>query len=175
VRVNISRGDGVVRSVSLLADDGRPIAVVDRFLAHLFDSGCSPNTASAYAYDLKYFFQFLVERELTFEQFRPAIAIEYLSWLRHRPSRRSAQRLSLALTTAEGRLLAPATVARALAAVSSFYEWAIAAEAFPGEHPMERHRPFAGQAVVSSRSVAASGCACRCASHGRWPRATSRR
>lgn len=33
--------------------------MVDRFLRHLLDSGCSPNTAVAYAYDLRYLFEFL--------------------------------------------------------------------------------------------------------------------
>ncbi|MFD7008959.1 hypothetical protein [Rhodococcus jostii] len=54
--------------------------------------------------------------------------------------------------------MAPASVARVLAAVSSFYDWAIVAELVTGENPMrrrrdaalamvaERHRPFSGNA-----------------------------
>jgi integrase len=65
----------------------------------------------------------------------------------------------LAVATGEGRLLAPATVQRVLAATSSFYEWAIAAgEYAEPENPLrreidpalarvpERHQPFVGTA-----------------------------
>ena len=83
--------------------------------------------------------------------------MNFLGWLRKRPSRRPAQRLGLAVTGSEG-LLAAATAARVLAAVSSFYEWAIVAELFDAENPMrrqqdaalarvaDRHRPFTGGA-----------------------------
>jgi integrase/recombinase XerD len=158
VRVILQRSDGVVSGVSLLDAVGEPVLVVDRFLGHLLDSGCSPNTAVAYAYDLRYLFEFLAVEGVAWQEFRPAVALEFLGWLRRRPSRRPAQRLGLAVATAGGRLLAPATVARTLAAVSSFYEWATVAELFDKEHPMQcrsdlalarvgdRHRPFAGAA-----------------------------
>jgi integrase/recombinase XerD len=131
---------------------------VNRFLRHLLDSGCSPNTAAAYGYDLKYLLEFLDEQGLDCDEFGPGAASELLGWLRRRPSRQPAQRLGLALVVTEGRLLAPASVARALAAVSSFFEWAIAAEVLDGENPMQRradpalarvparHQPFAGGA-----------------------------
>ena len=64
------------------------------------------------------------------------------------------------MATGEGRLLAPATVQRVLAATSSFYEWAIAAgEYAEPENPLrreidpalarvpERHQPFVGTAT----------------------------
>ncbi|MCI0389807.1 MAG: site-specific integrase [Acidobacteria bacterium] len=40
-------------------DDERPIPVVSGFLRHLSARGYSPNTLSAYAYDLLHFFRFL--------------------------------------------------------------------------------------------------------------------
>ena len=59
------------------------------------------------------------------------------------------------MATEQGRLLSPATVQRVLAATSSFFDWAIAAEQYTtGENPMqrridhalgrvpERHQPF---------------------------------
>jgi integrase/recombinase XerD len=65
----------------------------------------------------------------------------------------------LAVATAEGRLLSPATVSRILAATSSFFEWAIAAELYTtSDNPMQkrddaalarvpdRHQPFVGAA-----------------------------
>jgi integrase len=65
--------------------------------------------------------------------------------------------LGLAVATEQGRLLSAATVQRVLAATSSFFEWAIAAEAYAGvDNPMhkqldpalaqvpDRHRPFVG-------------------------------
>lgn len=64
------------------------------------------------------------------------------------------------MATDQGRLLSAATVQRILAATSSFFEWAIAAEAYGGvDNPMQkrldaalarvpdRHRPFVGAAT----------------------------
>jgi integrase/recombinase XerD len=158
VRVEIEKTDGIISSVQLVDSDGAPVEPVDRFLAHVLAAGGSPNTALAYGYDLRYVFEFFAERELDWLQFRPALALDLLGWLRRRPSRRPAQRLGLAQAVPQGRLLSLATVARVLATVSSFYQWAIVAELFDGENPMrrrpdavlalvaERHRPFTGGA-----------------------------
>ena len=161
VQVELERVAGVITSVTITEAAGglaEPAGLVNRFLRHLLDSGCSPNTAAAYGYDLRYLLEFLDERGLGWNEFGPAAALELLGWLRRRPSRRPAQRLGLSLAVAQGRLLAPATVARALAAMSSFFEWAITAEMFDRENPMQRradpalarvaarHQPFAGGA-----------------------------
>lgn len=158
MRVVTTKSSGTVSAVLLLDPDGSAVIPVCRFLQHILDSGGSPNTASAYAFDLKNLFEFFNETSRNWEDFRPAVALDFLGWLRKRPSRRPAQRLGLAMTGPDGRLLAAATVARVLAGVSSFYEWAIVAELFDAENPMrrqpdrslamvsERHRPFAGGA-----------------------------
>ena len=157
MQVTVERHGGVVRRVRLTGDGG-DVEPVCRFLAHVIDAGGSPNTAVAYGYDLKYLFDFLAARGGDWREFSPALSVEFLGWLRRRSSRRPAQRLGLAVATGQGRLLAPATVARALAAVSSFYGWAVLAGVVDGEHPMlrrrdialsmvgERHRPFTGGA-----------------------------
>lgn len=139
MRVVKEREGGIVRRVMLLDDDGGDVVLVTRFLGHLADSGYSPNTLCAYAYDLRHLATFLDARHLGFEDLGPATAMEFLGWLRWVPSRRPAQRLGLAVATGQGRLLSPATVARALAATSSLFEWAIAAEAHTGAgKPMQR-------------------------------------
>ncbi len=151
--------DGIVRSVVLLDDAGGAIEPVNRFLAHLGDANYSPNTVCAYAYDLRHLAVFLEERSLGWNDFSPATALEFLGYLRRVPSRRPAQRLGLTVATEQGRLLSAATVQRVLAATSSFFEWAIAAEHYTaGENPMqrkvddalgrvpERHLPFVGAA-----------------------------
>ncbi len=122
------------------------------------DSGYSPHTVCAYGYDLRYLFEFLDREQVDWRAFSPATAMEFLGFLRRRPSLRPAQRLGLAVADGQGRRLAPATVQRALAATSSFYEWAIAAEEYVGgENPMQqrpdpalarvpdRHGPFVGR------------------------------
>lgn len=123
------------------------------------DAGYSPHTVCAYGYDLRYLFLFLKSEGMDWTQFRSSTALSLLGFLRRLPGRRPAQRLGLALATEHGRLLAPATVQRALAATSSFYDWAIAAEEYAeAENPMQqrfdralarvddRHRPFVGVA-----------------------------
>jgi integrase/recombinase XerD len=159
VRVVKERAGGVVRRVVLLDDAGDEVGLVARFLSHLADSGYSPNTLCAYAYDLRHLVAFLDRRAMTWSDFTPRAALEFLGYLRRVPSRRAAQRLGLTVVTAEGRLLSAATVQRVLAATSSFFEWAIAAEEYTGaDNPMqkrvdaalgrvpERHQPFVGAA-----------------------------
>src|SRR5258706_5819066 len=114
----------------LLDDDGQAIPIVAGFLRHLRARGCSPNTLSAYAYDLLHFMTFLKEQQLTYLDFSPRHAFLFLEYLSMLPSRKRAQRLSLVLstTTDEGTSathLSPATINRTVAAVSSFYEYLI--------------------------------------------------
>jgi len=150
---------GIVRRVVLFDDAGVEVVLVTRFLAHLADSGFSPNTLCAYGYDLRRLAEFLRRDDLGWDDFTPAKALEFLGYLRRLPSRRSAQRLGLTIATGQGRLLSGATVQRILAATSSFFEWAIAAEAYGGvDNPMQkrvdsalarvpdRHGPFVGAA-----------------------------
>jgi integrase len=157
------RDGGIVRRVRLLDDGGDAVGPACRFLDHLADRGFSPHTLCAYGYDLKYLFTFLGGENRDWRVFGPADAMRFLGFLRRAPSRRSAQRLGLAVivggTTAPGRLLSASTVDRILAGVSSFYDWAISAEEYTqGESPLhlwpdpalarvaDRHRPFTGGA-----------------------------
>jgi integrase/recombinase XerD len=157
VRVLKHREGGIVRRVTLLDDVGDELVLVNRFLSHLTDAGYSPNTVCAYAYDLRHLFRFLEQQALGWNDFRPSTALEFLAYLRRVPSHRPAQRLGLTVATEQGRLLSAATVQRVLAAASSFFDWAIAAEQYTaGENPMqrrvdhalgrvpERHQPFVG-------------------------------
>lgn len=159
MRVVRERYGGIVTRVGLVGEDGNPLGPATRFLDHLMDGGYSPHTVCAYGYDLRYLFEFLERERVEWRAFSPATALEFLGFLRRRPSRRPAQRLDLAVATEAGRRLAPATVQRVLAAASSFYEWAIAAEEYTGgENPMQQrpdpalarvpdwHGPFVGRA-----------------------------
>lgn len=159
MRVIKDRASGVVRRVVLLDDAGAEVVPVTRFLSHLADSNYSPNTVCAYAYDLAHLARFLDQQAIGWSDFRPSTALEFLGYLRRVPSQRPAQRLGLTVATERGRLLSPATVQRILAATSSFFDWAIAAEQYTvGENPMQRrvdhalgrvpdrHQPFVGAA-----------------------------
>src|SRR6266487_7110639 len=156
--------NGLDDTFELLDDDGQPIPAVASFLRHLRARGCSPNTLSAYAYDLLHFMAFLKKQQLTFLTFAPRHAFLFLEYLSMLPSRKQAQRLSLVLstTTTEGissTRLSPATINRTFAAVSSFYEYLILSGEFTWrENPIQqindpalarvdaRHRPFMGRA-----------------------------
>jgi integrase len=159
VQVVKERDGGIVRRVVLLDDAGDEVELVARFLSHLSDSGYSPNTLCGYAYDLRHLVSFLDQRGMAWSEFGPSTALEFLAYLRRVPSRRPAQRLGLTVATGNGRLLSAATVARVLAATSSFFEWAIASEEYAGvDNPMQRrvdhalglvpdrHQPFIGAA-----------------------------
>lgn len=151
------REGGIVRRVVLLDDGELEVELVNRFLSHLVDSGYSPNTVCAYAYDLRHLAQFLDQRSLGWNEFGSSSALEFLGYLRRVPSRRPAQRLGLTVATEQGQLLSAATVQRVLASTSSFFDWAIAAEQYTvGDNPMQRridqalgrvpdrHQPFVG-------------------------------
>ncbi len=62
----------------LLDDDDRPVAVVSGFMRHLRARGYSPNTLSAYCFDLLHFMTFLTRHQLTYEDFTPAQALAFL-------------------------------------------------------------------------------------------------
>jgi site-specific recombinase XerD len=161
---HIRRDNDHDETFELLDDDGQAIPVVAGFLRQLRARGCSPNTLSAYAYDLLHFMTFLKEQQLTYLDFSPRHAFRFLEYLSTLPSRKSAQRLSLVLsiTTDEGTSatrLSPATINRTIATVSSFYEYLILSGEFTQrENPIHqvsdpalarvdaRHRPFMGRA-----------------------------
>src|SRR5258707_10531021 len=101
----------------LVDDDDRPVAVVSGFMRHLRARGFSPNTLSAYCYDLLHFMTFLEEQHLTYQEFSPPHAVAFLEYLSTLPSRRSARRLGLVLSTrmddgSSTTRLSPATVNR---------------------------------------------------------------
>ncbi len=163
MRVRHVQASGEV-SVELLDDADQPLVVVSHFLHHLSARGYSPNTISAYAYDLLHFTRFLSQQLLTFEEFTPAHSLAFLDYLSHVPSRGQAQRVGLVLcTTTENGCsttrLSPPTINRILAAVSTFYEYLIVSGQFTSrENPIlkiddpisarvsDHHRPFMGNA-----------------------------
>jgi hypothetical protein len=182
VRVVKQKDGGIVRRVMLVDDAGEVVGAPTRFLDHLMDAGYSPHTVCAYGYDLRYLLVFLAGEALDWREFQPATALRFLGLLRRLPSRRPAQRLGMAVATAQGRLLVPATVQRVLAATSSFYEWAIAAGVRPTRQPDAaasrscvgpgaRASPtgLPGRPVASSRCGGPCGCDCRCGCRARWP------
>lgn len=145
----------------VLDDHNQPIEVVSGFMHHLHARGFSPNTLSAYAYDLLHFLTFLKEHQMTCLEFTPTHALDFLAYLRALPSRKPVQRLSIVLCTGESGRSAPhlsaASINRILAAISSFYEYLILSGQFKDrENPLqkendpviarvsERHRPSMG-------------------------------
>src|SRR5690348_3576584 len=131
-------------SFELLDDDDQPIPSVSGFMRHLRARGCSPNTLSAYAFDLLHFMRFLQQHQLTVQDFTPAHALTFLEYLSTLPSRKRARRLGLVLSTLieEGSSttrLSPATQNRIIAAVSSFYEYLILSDQFIArENPIQK-------------------------------------
>ena len=133
--------------------------VAGDFLAHLAARGCSPNTVLAYGHDLGHLQRFLEAARLGWDDLTPERAVDLLAHLRATPARRRGRPSTPVLATSGGVLaeppgLSPATINRALAAVSSLYDWAILAGRFGGPNPIarvadrallraiDRHRPF---------------------------------
>jgi len=156
------RLDDGAHQVELLDEDDVAVEVVSGFLRSLAARDYSPNTLVSYAYDLRHLWRFFDRGGLTWEEFAPRHALALLEYLRSVPSRRPRQRMTLtvAMVDADGPAtkLAATTVNRILAAVSSFYEYAIMAGLFDRLNPIEkrpdpalqrvseRHQPFMGRA-----------------------------
>ncbi len=157
----VRRSDAVGghRRVEVLDAAGIPVPVAGDFLAHLSARDCSPNTVLAYGSDLGHLWRFLDAARLGWDALTPERAMDLLAYLRAGPTRRRGPPRMPALATCDGEPadapgLSPATVNRALAAVSSFYDWAILAGRFDGANPIvrvvdralvrtaDRHRPF---------------------------------
>jgi integrase/recombinase XerD len=137
--------------VELVDSVGNSVAPVADYLVYLASRGCSPHTIAAYAYDLRHLWTFLTTAELDWTTLTPVRAIALLIHLRTIPSR--AKRTRGSGIDAERRL-SPASVNRALAAISAFYDWAMLAGFHAGPNPIakvearavlrsvDRHRPF---------------------------------
>jgi integrase len=159
-RIQLSSPNDI--TFELLDEHNQPIPAISGFMRYLRARGCSPNTLSAYVFDLLHFMRFLEKQHLTYQEFAPPHALLFLEYLNTVPSRKQARRFGLVLSTtteegASATRLSPATINRIFAAVSSFYEYLILAGEFPErENPIqqvddpalarvsERHRPFMG-------------------------------
>lgn len=129
--------------IEVLDDAGAAVPVAGDFLTHLTARGCSPNTVLAYSSDLGHLWRFLGAARLGWEELTSERAIDLLIHLRATSARRRGQPRSPVLATYEGAPARPpglsaATVNRAFAAVSSFYDWAILAGRFDGPNPIAR-------------------------------------
>jgi len=163
VRVRRREQDGSV-SFDLLDDREQLIPEVAGFLRYLGARDCSPNTLSAYAHDLLHFYRFLEQGNLTIQSFGPPQSLALLEYLRTVSSRRPAHRLDLVLATStDGRSstrLAPATINRVFAAVSSFYEYLIVSGHWLVQNPIQQ-RPDPALARVAERNRSFIGPASR--------------
>jgi integrase len=157
---HVRRRSGASDDIPILADNaGTVIPIACEFFVYVAARGCSPNTVAAYAYDLAHLWRFFDAADLSWDQLAPQRAPEFLSYLRSVPSKRRGDASGPVLVAADGELverpkLSAATVNRALAAVSAFYDWAILSGHFDGPNPItriadrsivmasDRHRPF---------------------------------
>jgi site-specific recombinase XerD len=124
-RIQLSSPNDI--TFELLDEHDQPNSAISGFMRYLRARGCSPNTLSAYAYDLLHFMRFLEKQHLSYQEFTPPHALLFLEYLSTMASQKQARRLGLVLSTtteegASATRLSPATINRIFAAVSSFYE-----------------------------------------------------
>src|SRR4051794_34348403 len=94
MRVDRQRQDDGSLLIALIDDAGHSVAIVSGFLRYLTARGCSPNTLTAYAYDLRHLWTFLAEQQLEWDELRPRHALGLLEYLRSVPSRSPRQRFA---------------------------------------------------------------------------------
>lgn len=66
----------------LIDGDNRPVVPVLRFLKYLDNIGKAENTLKSYCHYLKFYFQFLNEKEKEYKEVDLDLLAEYISWLR---------------------------------------------------------------------------------------------
>lgn len=152
------RSNATAVRYQLVDEHGQSIGIVSGFLQHLSNAEYSPNTVRAYAYDLRHFFNFLQSQNLAWTGFRAKHGIELLGYLRWVPVQHGGVRRAgadaMIVNDAENPAarLSVDSVARALAAVSSFYEYAIAVEQYTdAEHPLQKVPDLASVRVSDRR------------------------
>lgn len=112
MKMKIKRVDGIFAEYLLIDKNKKIIEIVQDFLRFLSAKNYSPNTVKNYAYDLKYYFEYLDGIEKSYQNIKPAELVNFIDHLRHyQSSSSSIQHFSAA------------TMKRILAAVSSFYSW----------------------------------------------------
>jgi integrase/recombinase XerD len=107
-------------SWTLLGDDQVPVESAERFLAYLAAIGRSPNTAKAYAYDLKDWFTYVARHGLDWRSVTVEDVAGFMAWLRLPPAARDG---AVAVLPAAGHHCASSSVNRKLAALASFCEF----------------------------------------------------
>lgn len=105
-------------SWTVVGIEGLPIEPIESFLAYLAARQFSPNTVRTYSFALASYFEFLDGRSLDWESVRLEDVASFVGWLW-----RAAPNV-IVLAPSASRL-APATVNKTLAAVSSFYEYQV--------------------------------------------------
>jgi site-specific recombinase XerD len=151
MRVQKVRDDSGLHFV-LIDGEGSEVTAVSDFLHHLRARGSSPNTLSAYTYDLLHFFRFLASAGITYREFSPRRALDLLEYLRDVPARGKARKSGAEASggdKAQFARLSPVTVNRVLAAVSSFYEHLIlVGDATMDENPLRKVPDVAASRVT---------------------------
>ncbi len=131
VRIRTENGD----RFELIGRDGTADPLAASFARGLLARACSPHTVASYLYDLRRFYGFLDEAGLEIATFKVRHGIDLLAHLGGIHSDRIRQTSFPALVRST---LAPASINRAMAAISSFYD----------------HLMLSGQADVDSNPLA---------------------
>src|SRR5579883_2120072 len=103
---------------TVLGDAYRPVEAVDGYLSYLDSIQKSPNTIRAYGYGLAWYFTFLGERNLRWEDVKLQDIAEFIQWLRAPGSNVVVMDLSAARVSNR-------TVNLYLSAVTGFYEYQV--------------------------------------------------
>ena len=99
-----------------VVDDSGPVEPAERFLVHLVAMERSPNTVRAYAQSLRWWLEFLEQRQRLWDGAEIEDVSHFVAWLR-------APAPNVVVLDADAARRAPATINRHLAAVFAFYDF----------------------------------------------------
>ena len=104
-----------VESWTVMGDDAGPVDAAERYLAHLSAIERSPNTVRAYAQGLRWWFEFLELKQVSWDTAGIEEVSRFVAWLR-------APAENVIVLDAGTARRSPATVNRHLAGVFGFYD-----------------------------------------------------
>lgn len=105
-----------VESWTVIDDSWAPVGPAERYLAHLAGIERSPNTVRAYAFGLRFWFEFLEVRDLVWDEVGVEDVSRFVAWLRSPAD-------NVILLDGAAAVRSEATVNRHLAAVFGFYDF----------------------------------------------------
>lgn len=112
----VSNKSGKIIIYTVIDNEHKEIKPVTEFLKFIKVKNYSPNTIKNYAFDLKYYFEYLDYVDKKYDQITACELVEFLNFLKN-------GKINTVTNISSAKSLSTSTIKRILASISSFYNW----------------------------------------------------